>query len=193
MIPGIFLDRDGVINELVFNPETNEFEPPHDPGDLHIFPYAIDALKNLANGGYELFLVSNQPDYAKGKTSLENLKSVHKALHKDLSASEIKFREYFYCYHHPDGVVPKYTKRCQCRKPSPYFLRKAEKKYSLDLQRSWLIGDRDSDILMAEECGVRTVMVDYSHSVKYRGSSRPDYKVDNLTKAVEIILNSNFN
>lgn len=187
---GVFLDRDGVINELIFNGDTSEFEPPHSPYDLHIFPFAVESLKRLSAGNYSLFLVSNQPDYAKGKTTLENLKSVHSALHKNLSENGVEFKEYFYCYHHPDGVVVKYTKRCKCRKPSPFFLEKAERKYSIDLKRSWLIGDRDTDILMAEECGVRSIMVNYEHSAGYRGNSSPDYQASNLHEAVNIILSS---
>lgn len=190
MSAAVFLDRDGVINELVYNENTGEFEPPHVPLDLHIFPYAVESLKNLSNENYTLFLVSNQPDFAKGKTSLENLKSVHSVLHKIILENGVEFKEYFYCYHHPDGVVAKYTKRCQCRKPNPYFLQKAEKKYSINLKRSWLIGDRDTDIQMAEECGVKSILLNYKHSAEYRGNSNPDYQAANLHDAVNIILSS---
>jgi len=190
---GVFLDRDGVINELVFNKETGEFEPPHYPIDLHIFSYVIESLKRLSEENLLLFLVSNQPDYAKGKTSLENLKTVHSSLHKYFSDSGVEFKEYFYCYHHPDGIVAKFTKRCKCRKPEPYFLEKAEQKYSINLHKSWLIGDRDSDIQMAEAGGVKSIQIDYSHSAEHRGKSNPDYQAANLHDAVNIILNSTNN
>lgn len=193
MSAGVFLDRDGVINELVYNSVTGEFEPPHDPYDLHVIPGVIEALKRLSREKYYLFLISNQPDYAKGKTTLVSLKAVHSALHDIFTANDVEFKEYYYCYHHPDGVEPKYTKRCLCRKPSPYFVQKAVKKYSIDLKRSWLIGDRDSDIKMAQECRVKSVMVKYGHSAEYRGNSSPDYQASNLHEAVNIICISTNN
>ena len=67
MKPAVFLDRDGVINELILNPVSGEFEPPRSPGDLVVVSGAIQALCSLRDAGFELFLVSNQPDYAKGK------------------------------------------------------------------------------------------------------------------------------
>ncbi|MCX6690476.1 MAG: hypothetical protein NTW33_00135, partial [Methanoregula sp.] len=77
MMNAVFLDRDGVLNELVRNPTTGEYEPPHSPDDLILFPHVIESLRVLQNADFELFLVSNQPDYAKGKTTLEMIHAVH--------------------------------------------------------------------------------------------------------------------
>lgn len=186
----VFLDRDGVINELVFNPATGEYEAPHYPDDYRLFPYVVDAIKILINHRYLLFLMSNQPDYAKGKTSMENLRAIHERMHKIFLDNGIVFTHYYYCYHHPDGVVPEYTKVCECRKPSPYFLRKAEREYNLDLKRSWLIGDQDSDILSGKDCGIKTILLDDVHSTQRRGNSKPEYKMHNLQDAVELITNT---
>ena len=75
----VFLDRDGVINELVLNPATGEYEPPHSPDDMTLFPWVINSLKVLRESGFELFMVSNQPDYAKGKTTFEEVARVVEA------------------------------------------------------------------------------------------------------------------
>lgn len=188
MNTAVFLDRDGVINELVFNPATGEYEAPHSPDDYRMFPYVIDAVKELLNHGYLLFLMSNQPDYAKGKTSMENLRAIHERMHKIFIDHGIIFTQYYYCHHHPDGVVPEYTKVCECRKPSPYFLQKAEREYSLDLKRSWLIGDQDTDILSGKDTGINTILLDDVHSTQRRGNSKPDYKMHHLQDAVALII-----
>src|SRR3989338_5024424 len=100
----IFLDRDGIINDPVLNPTTKEHEAPFDEKDFILIPSVIESLKELQNLNYKLFLVSNQPDYAKGKTTLENLLSVHKKMHLMFTENNIKFCEYYYCYHHPNGI-----------------------------------------------------------------------------------------
>ena len=91
MVDAVFLDRDGVLNELVLNPATGEYEPPHRIEDMRLFPYAIECLGKIQNAGYDLFLVSNQPDYAKGKTALEALEKVHNKFDQLLTSQGIYF------------------------------------------------------------------------------------------------------
>lgn len=190
MNSAIFLDRDGVINELAYNPDTGEYEAPHSPGDFHMFSYVVEALKGLTHGQYLLFLISNQPDYAKGKTSMENLLAIQEKMHKIFLDNGIIFSQYYYCYHHPDGIVPEYTKVCECRKPNVYFIEKAELDYNLDLSRSWLIGDQDTDILAGKKCGMKTILLNNIHSVNRRGGIEPDFRVADLQDAINRIKNS---
>ena len=184
----VFLDRDGVINRLVLNPATGAYESPHTAAELSIFPFAAKSLKKLADSGYLLFLVSNQPSYAKGKTSMENILAVHNKLDLYLKANGVDFTEYFYCYHHPYGQIPEYTCQCRCRKPSPFFLKFAAKKHLLDLTLSWMVGDQDSDIFCGQGGGVKTILVKEKHSAPKRGKSFPDYTARNLAEAAQIIL-----
>lgn len=188
MKQAVFLDRDGVIIELVLNPATGEYGPPRTPEDVAMCCDATDSLRALQDAGFELFLVSNQPDYAKGKTTLENLHAVHERLDGLLRSDGVRFREYCYCHHHPDGVVPEYAIVCECRKPKPYFLRSSTEKFNIDLTHSWMIGDRDTDISCGKSAGTRTILIEYPHSSGYRGSSHPDYKTANLKEAVRIIF-----
>lgn len=188
MKTAVFLDRDGVLNELVLNPVTEEYEPPHSPNDLILFPEVIESLRILQNAGFELFLVSNQPDYAKGKTSLKTLHAVHTRIDHMLTSAGIHFREYYYCYHHPNGIMPGYSFTCECRKPKPYFLLNAARDYGIDLENSWMIGDRDSDIECGNAAGTWTIMIEEPRSSGSRGSSNPDYKATNLKDGVKIIL-----
>lgn len=183
----VFLDRDGVITEMVYNDATGEYEPPHDPRDLKIIDGAIEGLKCLSDVGFLLFLVSNQPDYAKGKTTLEGIASVHEMMDKILLSAKIQFQEYYYCYHHPDGIVPEYSFNCQCRKPKPFFLLKAARDYDISLSDSWMIGDRDSDIECGKAAGVKTILVEYRSSKNNRKKEFYNYKVDSLFDAVRVI------
>lgn len=190
MTKAVFLDRDGVINKPVFNPKTSEYEAPHREADLILFPDAIESLKELQNMEFKLFLVSNQPDYAKGKTSLENLHSVHKKMQDIFVKNNINFCEYYYCYHHPKGIVAEYALVCECRKPKNLFLRQAKLRYDLEMPNSWMVGDRDVDIECGKSSGTRTIMIKPKLPDNKTGRSRPDFKVDSLSKAVEIIRNS---
>lgn len=188
MVDAVFLDRDGVLNELVLNPATGEYEPPHRIEDMQLFPYVFESLEKIQDSGYDLFLVSNQPDYAKGKTALETLEKVHKKFDQLLTSQGIYFKEYYYCYHHPQGIIPEYSYECMCRKPKPFFLFKAKEDYNVELGNSWMIGDRDTDI----ECGkagcTNTILIEEKLSVNKRGKSQPDFKAENIKEAVNIIL-----
>jgi len=156
--------------------------------DVRIFSYTAECLRKLQSAEYELFLVSNQPDYAKGKVSLDNLKKIHEKFLSIFIAEKISFRDFFYCYHHPKGVVKEYSCDCECRKPKPYFLLKAAEDYSLNLRSSWMIGDRDSDIECGRAAGVRTILVNEPNSADKRGISKPHFTVNDLSDAVNIIL-----
>jgi D-glycero-D-manno-heptose 1,7-bisphosphate phosphatase len=188
MKPAVFLDRDGVINELVLNRATGEYEPPHTPDELVLVADAIPALQDLQEAGFDLFIVSNQPDCAKGKTTLENIRAVHEKFDCLLKTKGIRFRNYYYCYHHPQGIIPEYSISCECRKPKPYFLMKSVADYGIDLVQSWMVGDRDTDIECGKAAGTRTILVCEPDSVNYRGSSFPDYQAENIHDAVRIII-----
>ncbi|MBK8553763.1 MAG: HAD-IIIA family hydrolase [Ignavibacteria bacterium] len=153
MNKAVFLDRDGVINRMIFNNERKEYEPPFKKEDLELYDGIIESLKKLQNNGFILFVISNQPDYAKGKASLESLAEVQDELQKIFIKNGIRFSEYYYCYHHPDGTVPEYSVKCECRKPGNYFVKKAITGYDINKDDSWLIGDRDKDV----ECGIKPV------------------------------------
>jgi D-glycero-D-manno-heptose 1,7-bisphosphate phosphatase len=187
-IPAVFLDRDGVLNELIFNPATGEYESPHAPEDLVMIDGVVPAVRRLAAAGFALFLVSNQPSYAKGKTTLENIRRVHQRIDEYFRTNEIAFSEYFYCYHHPQGVVPGYSGPCRCRKPAPYFLFEAANTHEVDLASSWMVGDQDTDMECGRSAGCMTALVTNAKSAAKRGASRPDVTVATLSEAVDRIV-----
>lgn len=184
---GVFFDRDGVLTELVFNPATGEDESPHALADLRLCAGARDALRAVQAAGFALFLVSNQPSYAKGKVGLEVIQAIAAAVEQQCADAGVVFRETFYCFHHPQGIVPEYSGACACRKPSPYFLHQAAARHGIDLGRSWMVGDRDSDIASGQAAGCRTILVREPKSRQHQGNSTPEYAAADVAAAAAII------
>ncbi len=161
----LFLDRDGVLDELVFYADTNAWEAPRVPQDLRLRAGVREALTLASDNGWLIFVVSNQPDAAKGKTTREALDAVHEELLHQLAGAPIT--EFFYCYHRAEDA-------CSCRKPQPFFLLQAAGKYQIDLGQSWAVGDVDTDIECGRRAGSRTALIEYPHSSSKRGAQRPD-------------------
>jgi len=183
----IFLDRDGVLTRLIYNFESKDYEAPHFVQDLELMEDVVTSLDKLKKMKFKLFLISNQPDYAKGKTTLSNIKEIEDKFKLILEKNNVGLDEYYYCYHHPDGVVPEYSLKCDCRKPGSQFLEKAKYKYNLDLKKAWFIGDRDTDIFCGLKAGTKTILVKNPLSKDNRGNSTPDFEVQNIKEAVKII------
>src|ERR1700724_1626670 len=120
----IFLDRDGVINKNIFYEHSGEWEAPLPPDHFERADGAIEALRQLQSAGLLLFVVSNQPNAAKAKATLETLDEIHQRLIAALDEAHIHFTAFYYCYPHPAGTVPSLSGPCDCRKPSPHFLLK---------------------------------------------------------------------
>jgi D-glycero-D-manno-heptose 1,7-bisphosphate phosphatase len=180
-----FVDRDGVIDELVGEPP----ESPLTPGDVALIPGAAGALKRLKDAGWPLVGVSNQPAAAKGTVSLEQLKAVQARVLELLAADGVRFDDFRICWHHPDGVVPELSCPCRCRKPAPGMLLDAAEELGIDLESSWMIGDTDADVLAGKAAGCHTVLVEHQGSAHKRDAgAQPEAAVQTLDLAVDVIL-----
>jgi D-glycero-D-manno-heptose 1,7-bisphosphate phosphatase len=184
----VFLDRDGCLNDDWFNPATGAWESPISPADLILRPGVIGALRALDVAGWALFVVSNQPSFAKGKCTLEDLRAVHARFAALVSEAGLSFRDVYYSYHHPRAVIPAYAGPSPDRKPNPHFLRLAADRHGVDLAASWMVGDRDTDVEFGRRGGVRTIQVANPRAGAYAGRSRPDYHAENLAAAADIII-----
>lgn len=183
---GLFLDRDGVINELVYYPSHREWESPRSVEDLRIRPGVIAPLLEANRRGWLVFLVTNQPSYAKGKCSLESLEEVHEQVLKHLRADGVVITDSYVCFHHPDSQIARFG-ACDCRKPSPRFLLDAATTYGIDLLQSWMAGDAGTDIETGRAAGCHTALIEYEHSQGRRGSVRPDLVCTDLAEFVQKI------
>ena len=182
----IFLDRDGVINHNIFNPATRCYESPLTEDDFHLVAGVLPALRDLHAAGYLLILVSNQPNYAKGKASLDTLNAIHRKLERALLENDIRFAAFYYCLHHPQAAIPE-LRNCVCRKPSPYFLHKAVSDFSLDLRQSWMLGDRPTDISCGSVAGTKTILIG-KYVASYDEGPLPDRRAPDLAAAAKLIL-----
>ncbi len=190
----VFLDRDGVLNALVLNPATGRMESPLTPEDLRLCRGVVEALFRLQQAGYPLILVSNQPNYALGKCSLDMLSRIHHKLVCELLGAGITFSRFCYCLHHPQGVTPGFSGLCVCRKPSPWFLLRARDDFRLSMARSWMIGDQPTDVQCGKAAGTRTIRIDGNCGgsdplpVRQHPGPHPDCIATNLTEAAQTIL-----
>jgi D-glycero-D-manno-heptose 1,7-bisphosphate phosphatase len=185
----VFLDRDGVLNCNVLNPATGEYESPGKAEDFKLCPNVMPALCDLREAGFSLFLVSNQPNFAKGKSTLEDLRAVHSRLVAALQAAGVGFADYYYCFHHPQGKAEGYSGRCECRKPSPYFLMKARDAFGVSLAHSWMVGDRATDIACGIAAGAKTIRVKEDHpATRAANEPKADFEAADLAGAAEIIV-----
>jgi len=182
----VFLDRDGVLNELVRHPGSMEYVSPWLPEELRLMDGIFAPLQSLIADGMKLFLVSNQPAYAKRQTTMESLSAIHGQLEAALRGNGIRFTDCYYCYHHPRGLVPEYSGPCLCRKPSPFFLRKARDEHGVDLAASWMVGDRDTDVACGQAAGCHTIRVVNPWTVS-EGIPGPDIVAATLAAAVDRI------
>ena len=169
-----FVDRDGTINELVPDPRTGQPESPLRVEDVALIPGAAGALRRLAAGGWLLVGVSNQPAAAKGTARPEQLAEVQARVLELLAADGARLDGFRICPHHPEGVVPGLAGPCDCRKPAPGMLIDAARELDIDLERSWMIGDTDSDVLAGAAAGCRTVLIEQE-------ASAPQAKRDRAT------------
>jgi len=172
-LSAVFLDRDGIINRAMVR--DGKPYPPARLDELEILPGSVTSLSRLADFGYVLIGVTNQPDVARGTQSREMVESFNA-----LIQSRLPVREIFVCYH--DNVD-----HCNCRKPKPGLILQATDKYGLDLSSSWMVGDRWKDIAAGQAVGLKTIFVDYHYAEAYEGTPA-DFMVDDTVYLADIIL-----
>jgi D-glycero-D-manno-heptose 1,7-bisphosphate phosphatase len=176
-----FIDRDGVINkEVGYLHRIEDFEYTYN---------CVEGLKSLIDSGFFLIIVTNQAGIAKGLYSENDYERLMNWMTADLARYGIKFKDIFYCPHHPDGVVKKYTKICEFRKPSLGMFTLARDRYVIDMESSIVIGDKLSDVQAGKNAGVgRAFLVKSGHAIN--NSEHPECEVfQNLFEVSEILCN----
>jgi D-glycero-D-manno-heptose 1,7-bisphosphate phosphatase len=185
----VFLDRDGVLDELVPDPLTGAPESPLRVEDVGLIAGAAAAARSLARAGYALVCVSNQPAAAKGLVSPGQLLAVHERVVELLESEGVELAASELCLHHPEGVVAELSGACDCRKPSPGMLLKAAAALGLDLAESWIVGDTDTDIQAGRAAGCRTVLIECPASAHKRTSRvSPNLRAPSLAEGAAMLL-----
>jgi D-glycero-D-manno-heptose 1,7-bisphosphate phosphatase len=180
-----FLDRDGVLNELVADPFSGLAESPLAVEDVRLIPGAAAAAARLARAGFVPVCVSNQPAAAKGKVSVAQLIAVHERVISLLEREGVVLAASRLCLHHEQGVVPELAGPCDCRKPAPGMLLDVAAELGVDLLSSWMVGDTDGDIAAGKAAGCRTLLIRHPASVhKRRNGLNADAVADSLADGV---------
>jgi D-glycero-D-manno-heptose 1,7-bisphosphate phosphatase len=170
--PAVFLDRDGVINRVFVRAGVTH--PPAHPGEFELLPGVTEAAARLRQAGFILVVVTNQPDAARGTQTRAGVEALNDRVRAALPVQDV-----LTCFHDTaDG--------CTCRKPKPGLLLEAARRWGLDLRRSFLVGDRWSDVAAAQAAGCWAVLVETPYSGRER--CRPDRCVADLAAAADWII-----
>ncbi len=187
----MFLDRDGVINEIVFNENTEQLDSPLSVKEFRFIDGAIEGLKKLRNKGYKIFIVTNQPAAAKGKVALATLYDVNGSMLDELEKNGIEVDALSVCPHHPVGAERTQERfliqKCDCRKPKTGMLFDILKKYNIDKTVSFMIGDSFTDILAGKRVGLKTAFIgDFKCDVcQMLNEDKPEIIAKNLLELSE--------
>lgn len=166
----IFLDRDGTINKYVgFLTDIDDFT---------LLSNVTDAVKKINESGYLAIVVSNQPVIARGEVSLEELKEIHNKMETLLGTDGAYLDAIYFCPHHPhkgyEGERPEYKIDCDCRKPKPGLILKAAEDFNIDLSKSFMIGDMETDVLCGKNAGCKTAVIGKCELADIKGESLID-------------------
>lgn len=167
----VFLDRDGTIN-------INEPEYLYKKKDFKFVPNTIPALQKLSKIDYKIIILTNQSGISRGYFKEEDLKKLHHWMIQELKKKGIRIDRIYYCPHHAKN-------NCSCRKPRTGMVLRAVKDFGIALNKSWIIGDSERDIIMGRKTNLKTVKISKKMSKKLKLEAH--YYVKNLSEAISII------
>lgn len=172
MVKAVFLDRDGT---LIVDPPDLRVES---ISEIHLFPDTLKAMKRLAELDYGVFIVTNQAGIAEGRITEEDFHRLNNIVLELLEPTGVKILKTYICPHAENA-------NCACRKPKPKLLLDAAKEFDIDLENSYSIGDRESDIQAGINAGTKTILVKTgNHPVE---STKADHTAADILEAVEYI------
>lgn len=186
MRPVVFLDRDGTLNE--------EIGYIHDLSMLNLISGAAESVKKLNESNIAAILVSNQTGAARGFYPEDHIRKLNERLIGLLESKGARLDAIYYCPHLETGKVAELSIKCRCRKPEPGLVEKAFEEHSdLDRSRSYVIGDKASDVALADNCGAKGILVKtgYGQAVqdgRYQYKVEPAYTANTINDAIEWIL-----
>ena len=185
MRPAVFVDRDGTL--------IREAGYLKDPDGVELLAGAVAGLAALRAAGYALVVTSNQSGVARGYFSEDTVRQVNGRMRELLASQNADVDAVYYCPHYPQGSVPEYTRACDCRKPAPGMILTAAKELKLDLEHSWVVGDKDADITFGKNAGLKAVLVltgygTQTQSAGFKSGQEPDVVSPDLAAAAQAII-----
>ena len=183
----IFIDRDGTLNEDIGYVSI--------PEQLILYPWAFEAVRLINKSDFKAIVITNQSGIARGMYSEATLGGIHSRMIEELAREGARIDAVYYCPHHPEAGDSRYRIACDCRKPGTGMLEAAAREHNIDLARSFVIGDKASDIKLAENVGApgALVMTGYGRETVAhpdRWPCKPSIVAENLLEAVKRVLDS---
>lgn len=183
----VLLDRDGVLNPLVVDQEHGTIDSPLHPDQVKIYSWVPRSLALLCSHGYGVAIVTNQPAYAKGKTTKKNLEMVHQKVVELSEVDGAKILSSHICFHRQEDS-------CLCRKPMPGLLEeafRANPQFSRSV--SWMVGDGITDVQAGARLSLKTAFIgskkwDIKKVFEEIYESQPTFFVENLKEFAEVLL-----
>ena len=176
----VFIDRDGTIN--IDGPYLD------DPDKFEMYPGVGEGVKKLKEDGFKIIVMTNQSGIARGYFTEEILSNIHERMEIEFNAFGVELDGIYYCPHHPDDD-------CDCRKPKTGLFEKAIEEHDIDVNQSYMVGDKILDVEAGQKIGVKTILVPEAHarddflSAKNEWKCHPDHVGDDFVDAVEWIMN----
>jgi D-glycero-D-manno-heptose 1,7-bisphosphate phosphatase len=186
-----FLDRDGVINPLVYHKDAGIVDSPFTLSQFRIPDHVPRAIRLLNDAGLAVIVVSNQPGIAKGHFEASLLSQFERKLRASLKTTGARIDAIYYCLHHPQAICRELRKHCQCRKPGIGMLTRASREMGIQLEGSYMVGDGLTDIEAGAKAGCRTVFIgrwkcEHCQFVRPQGLT-PTFYAKNLLEASRVI------
>lgn len=181
----VFVDRDGTLNEMVFDPLHGTLDSPRRSSQVVAMRHAGEFLEGLRLLGYKIIVVTNQPGLSKGTLTNDDLVSVNDCLRQAVQPGTWDLLRF--CPHHPE-----FGGDCNCRKPKPGMLTEMSETHGIDLGNSWMVGDGLVDIQAGKAAGCRTLLVTKltmnmaERFFDFTGAE-PDFIAADLLAALDII------
>lgn len=173
--PAVFLDRDGVL--------TEERGYVCSEKELKIFNFTAGCIQKIKQKGYWTIVITNQSGVARGFFSLQTLQQMNYYLKRESGVDAI-----YYCPHYEKGIVSKYAIKCHCRKPEIGLIEMACNDFNIDMDKSIMVGDRESDIELGKNAGIRTVLLESGYgSKRLEKRIEPDYIFQDLRDIIKIL------
>lgn len=173
--PVVFLDRDGVL--------TKEKSYVCSVEEMEIFSYAAECIQYIKSKGYLAIVITNQSGVARGFFTEKELLKMNRYLQDTTGVDAV-----YYCPHHPEGSIDQYRKTCQCRKPETGLLMRACEEFDIDMDGSFMVGDRAADILTGQKAGLKTVLLESGYgTARLEEDVTADYIFKDLRGILKIL------
>jgi len=180
----IFIDKDGtIIPDVPYNVN---------PALVELSSHAAEGLKQLFDEGFKIIIISNQSGVARGFFEISALNAIEQRLKEILAEIGVPLSGFYFCPHHPEGIIKPYNISCSCRKPDNGLILQAAKEHNIDLNSSWMIGDILNDVEAGCTAGCKTVLINNGNETEWmvNENRKATMIVSSINEAALGILNA---